>query len=54
MIMTIKRDMPPKIQMGVGEGSGHKFQLIKKNQNHDSQKLIFDIFENFTNHGESI
>ena len=34
--------------------SGHKSQLIKKNPNHDSRKLIFAIFENFTNHGESI
>ena len=40
---------------GGGEGvSGHKSQLIKKNPNHDSRKLIFAIFENFTNHGESI
>ena len=34
--------------------SGHKSQLIKKNPYHDSRKLIFAIFENFTNHGESI
>jgi hypothetical protein len=26
----------------------------KKNRNHDSRKLKFDIFENFTNHGISI
>ena len=26
----------------------------KKNPNHDSQKLKFAIFENFTNNGESI
>ena len=26
----------------------------KKNPNHDSRKLKFDIFENFTNNGESI
>ena len=26
----------------------------KINPNHDSRKLKFDIFENFTNHGESI
>jgi hypothetical protein len=35
-------------------GSGHKSQLIKKNPNHDSRKLVFAFFENFTNHGESI
>ena len=34
--------------------SGHKSQLIKKNPNHDAQNIKFDIFENFTNHGESI
>ena len=37
-----------------GWGSGHKSQLIKENPNHNSWKLIFAIFENFTNHGESI
>ena len=26
----------------------------KKNKNHDSRKLKFAIFENFTNNGESI
>jgi hypothetical protein len=26
----------------------------KKNPNHDSRKLKYAIFENFTNHGESI
>ena len=34
--------------------SGHESQKIKKNPNHDSRKLKFAIFENFTNHGESI
>jgi hypothetical protein len=48
-----------------GGVSGHESQKIKKNPNHDSRKLQittkiedwklkFAIFENFTNHGESI
>ena len=37
-----------------GGVSGHESQKIKKNPNHDSRKLKFAIFENFTNHGESI
>jgi hypothetical protein len=37
-----------------GGVSAHEFQKIKKNPNHDSRKLKFAIFENFTNHGESI
>jgi hypothetical protein len=33
----------------------HFFSLEnKKNPNHDSRKLKFAIFENFTNNGESI
>ena len=35
-------------------GSGHESQKIKKNPNHDSRKLKFAIFENFTNNRESI
>jgi hypothetical protein len=34
--------------------AGHESQKIKKNPNHDSRKLKFAIFENFTNNGESI
>ena len=34
--------------------SGHESQKIKKNPNHDSRKLKFAIFENFTNNAESI
>jgi hypothetical protein len=37
-----------------GGGSGHESQKIKKNPNHDSRKLEFAIFENITNHDESI
>ena len=40
-----------------GEGAGKFWSLIsenKKNQNHDSRKLKFAIFENITNNGESI
>jgi hypothetical protein len=37
-----------------GGGSGNESQKIKKNKNHDSRKLKFAIFENFTNNGESI
>ena len=37
-----------------GGGSGHESQKIKKNPNHDSRKLKFAIFENFTNNAESI
>ena len=37
-----------------GVVSGHKSHLIKKNPNHDSRKLIFAIFANFTKHGESM
>ena len=36
------------------KGSGHESHKIKKNPNHDSRKLKFAIFENFTNNGESI
>ena len=39
---------------GGGAVSGHESQKIKKNPNHDSRKIKFAIFENFTNHGESI
>jgi len=39
---------------GGGRVSGHKSQLIKQNPNHDSWKIIFAIFENFTKHSESI
>jgi hypothetical protein len=38
---------------GGGGVSGHA-QKILTNPNHDSRKLKFDIFENFTNNGESI
>ena len=31
-----------------------KKNIIKKNPNHDSRKLKFAIFENFTNNDESI
>ena len=31
-----------------------KREAWEKNPNHDSRKLKFAIFENFTNHGESI
>jgi hypothetical protein len=31
-----------------------QFESDSKNPNHDSRKLKFSIFENFTNHGESI
>jgi hypothetical protein len=34
--------------------SGHDSLKIKQYPNHDSLKLKFAIFENFTNHGESI
>jgi len=37
-----------------GGGFCHESQKIKKNPNHYSPKLKFAIFENFTNHGESI
>ena len=33
---------------------GHESQKIKKNPNHDSRRLKFAIFENFTNNGELI
>ena len=36
-----------------GGVSGHA-QKILTNPNHDSRKLKFAIFENFTNNGESI
>ena len=42
--------MPPKIQGGLRS----RISENKKNPNHDSRKLKFSIFENFTNHGESI
>jgi hypothetical protein len=32
MIMTIKRDMPPKIQMGVGEEGGGFWSQISVNK----------------------
>ena len=38
---------------GEGGVSGHA-QKILTNPNHDSRKLKFAIFENFTNNGESI
>jgi hypothetical protein len=37
-----------------GAVSGHESQKIKQIPNHDSWKVKFAIFENFTNHGESI
>jgi hypothetical protein len=43
-----------KLKKKRGEDSGHESQKIKKNPNHDSRKLKFTIFENFTNNGESI
>jgi hypothetical protein len=43
-----------KLKKKGGGGSGHESQKIKKNKNHDSRKLKFAIFENFTNNGESI
>jgi hypothetical protein len=39
------------------KGGGRFWSRIsenKKNPNYDSRKLKFDIFENFTNNGESI
>jgi hypothetical protein len=42
--------MPPKIQGGLRS----RISENKKNPNQDSRKLKFSIFENFTNHGESI
>jgi hypothetical protein len=39
---------------GGGSVSGHESHKIKINPNHDSLKLKFAIFENFTNHSESI
>ena len=50
---SIDENKQKKEKKGVG-GSGHEFQKIKKNPNHDSRKLKFAIFENFTNNGESI
>jgi hypothetical protein len=37
-----------------GGGFRTESQKIKKNPNHDSRKLMFAIFENFTDDGESI
>ena len=42
---------------GGGVGMGVFWSRIsenRKNPNHDTRKLKFAIFENFTNHGESI
>ena len=36
------------------EGFWSRISENKKNPNHDSRKLKYAIFENFTNHGESI
>ena len=50
-----RRKLKKKKKKRGGEGvSGHESQKIKKNPNHDSRKLKFAIFENFTNNGESI
>ena len=52
---TFSIDENFKKKKGGGEGSGFKSQSVnKKDPNHDSRKLIFAIFENFTNYGESI
>jgi hypothetical protein len=50
----LKNKIPPPPKKR-GAGSGHESQnLKKKNPNHDSWKLKFAIFENFTNNRESI
>ena len=51
---SIDENLKKNKKKGGGGVSGHESQKIKKNSNHDSRKLKFAIFENFTIHGESI
>ena len=52
---SIDENLKKNKKKGGGGGvSGHESQKILKNSNHDSRKLKFAIFENFTIHGESI
>jgi hypothetical protein len=49
----LKNKIPPPPKKGGGFWSRIS-ELKKKNPNHDSWKLKFAIFENFTNNRESI
>ena len=55
ILNTFSIDENFKKRRGKGVFSEQNLRKIKnKNPNHDSRKLKFAIFENFTNHGESI
>ena len=52
-IQTITGGFLSQISENKKKSNGHESQKIKKNPNHDSRKLKFVIFENFTNHSSS-
>jgi hypothetical protein len=52
-IQTITGGFWSQISENKQKSNGHESQKIKKNPNHDSRKLKFVIFENFTNHSSS-